>query len=548
VTEISDLSQDRPRKAWLPAVVWVLLAIGLTVGFAHIFGEMWGRWFPSWRREHLDFYKRITGGESYYTHAPLVPLLSLLIAVLLLRHTRIRVRPWRAAGAAVLILSMLLHLAACLARVNFASGFAFIGMLTGLVLLIWGIDALRRLWFPIALLFFMVPLPEVSIANLNFKLKMFAAELGVSVANGIGIPVERMGNRVLLEGDKTLVIANVCNGLRTLISLLAFGALYAYVCRLRGLWRIGLFLMSLPVAIVSNSLRIVSLILVAHIWDEDTATGWFHDWSGLLIFVLAFLLMFGTERLILWARKALGRPAEIVPLFHDVRRSPEDFEQGIRLFRAAASPRAGFAVAMALATAGGAWWLSQSIPPTWNERTAQQALPRLLEVDGTAMSSYDVPIDQLTKDVLETGDCLNRVYVAPDAPQVTFTIIFSKDNRKGTHPPDLCLAGSGEGIVGKGDVDVKGTEGRPIIPCREIIVQTGQTRQYHLYTYKCGGRYTRGFWEQQFTIFANGLLRRNASGALIRVSTSVQTSVEDARQRAMALLRVAVPHLDRKLN
>ena len=76
----------------------------------------------------------------------------------------------------------------------------------------------------------MVPLPEVSIAHLNFRLKMLAADWGVRLVNLTGILAERDGNRVFLEGDKSLVIANVCNGLRTLITVIAFGALYAYVC------------------------------------------------------------------------------------------------------------------------------------------------------------------------------------------------------------------------------------------------------------------------------------------------------------------------------
>ena len=548
MSEIDSVDRLPRRGGWLPAALWVLLVALLVAGFAHNFGEMWGRWFPRWRREQLGLYERITGGESYYTHAPLVPPLALLIAVLLIRHTRIRLRPWRAAGGFVLAVSVLLHLVACLARVNFASGFALIGVLTGLILLIWGGEALRRLWFPIFLLFFLVPLPQVTIYNLNFKLKIFAAEIGVALASAIGIAVERMGNKVMLAGDKTLVIANVCNGLRTIISLLAFGALYAYVCRLRGLWRIGLFLFSLPVAVVSNSVRIVGLIVVAEIWNEEVATGWFHDWSGILIFVLAFLLMFGAERFVLWFREAIGRPVEVVPLFHDVRRGPEDHYQSEPLYRAIVSGRGYVAVGLLVVAAGGALWLSQSVPQRFNQQTAQAALPTEIKVNGTLLTSYDMGIDEQTIDVLETGDYLNRVYLAPGVQPVNLCIIFSKDNRKGTHPPDVCLAGSGEGIVAKGHATLRNVAGHEAIQLREIILETRGRRQYFAYTYKCGARYTASFWEQQFTIFLNGLLHRDSSGALIRISTDVVTSVDAARGRAMALLREAVPHLDEKLN
>lgn len=548
MTEPSGIARKSENSASLPLLMWLLLVAALIAAFAHNFGEMWIRWFPRWHHGELGLYERITGGQSYYTHGPLVPLVSLLIGILLVRHTRIRVRPRRAVGLAVLILAILMHLVGSLARVNFVSGFALIGMVMGLILLVWGAEALRRLWFPVAFLLFMVPLPEVTISNFNFNLKMLAASWGVSLANMLGVTAERIGNRVLLDGDKSLVIANVCNGLRTLISLLAFGALYAYACQLRGLWRLGLFAASLGVALVSNTVRVVSLIVVADIWSVESAVGWYHDTSGILVFVLALLLMFGLERLVLWARKAVGRPAEVTPLFADVRRRrPEDDEQASRLWRAVVSPRGSVAVLLMAAAVGGAMWMNRSIPPYWNTKAAEGALPRSLDVGGTLMYSHDIDLDQQTKDILETGDCLNRVYLAPGVADMGFCIIFSRDNRKGTHPPDLCLAGAGEGILAQNDLTAKSTDGRREVPCRELIVQAGQQRQYYLYTYKCGDSYTSSFLRQQFAIFLNGLLDRNSSGALIRVSTNVVTTVEDARQRSMQLLGVAIPHLDEKL-
>lgn len=542
-----EIAKPPGHSALLPLLPWGLLAGSLIAAFAQNFAEMWIRWFPAWRHTSQSLYDRITGGESYYTHGPLIPFVSLLISVHILRHLRIRVRPRPVGGGILLLLALLLHLMACLARVNFASSFAFIATLMGLILMVWGAEALRRLWFPIALLLFMVPLPEVTVSNASFDLKMLAAAWGVWVANLIGIAAEQVGNRVLLTGDKELVIANVCNGLRTLISLVAFGALYTYVCQLQGLWRAGLFVASFAVAIISNALRIGSLIIVADIWDVKTATGWYHDISGILIFVVAVLFMFGIERFVLWARSAVGRPATVSPLVSDLRRGREDDQQTAQFFQAMGGRRGWVAATLVLASAAGAIWLNRSIPQFWNEKTAKAALPASLEVAGKVMHSYDIPIDQQTKDILETGDCLNRVYVAPGSPEITLCIIFSRDNRKGTHPPDLCLSGSGDGIVAKADVTVSDVTGRPSVLCRELLVQSGPRQHYYLYTYKCGDKYTNSFWKQQFTIFLNGLLNRDSSGALIRVSTNVVTTVEEARSRSMQLLATAIPHLDRNL-
>lgn len=542
---VTNSATNRPTR--FLAAAWLLLAAGLVAAYANTFAEMWTRWFPAWRHANMGLYDRFVGGESYYTHGPLVPVVSLIMCILLIRHTRIPVAPRRIIGGAVLIVSLLVHLAACFARVNFVSGFSLIGALAGLVLLVWGATALRRLWFPLVVLGFMVPLPEVMIANLNLWLKMRAADIGVDGANLIGIVVERARDRpneVLLEGDKTLVIANVCNGLRTIVSLLAFGAIYAYVSKLRGVWRLGLFAMSVPVAVVSNSLRIVSLIVVADVWDEKTATGWYHDTSGLLIYVLAFWLMFTVERLVLAARRLAGRPAVVLPLFHDVLRDPEDEDQWPRLARAVGCRAGWAAVLVVLAGAGAAGALNTRVVSAWNQDMAGKSLPRTIEVDGRRLYGYDLELDEQTLTILETTDYLYRRYHAAGATPIDFCVIFSKDNRKGTHPPEVCM---GESVVASSNLVVRDVPGRGDVPGRLLMTTSDQRREYHLYVYKCGNDYTPSFWKQQLVIFANGLLGRNASGALIRVSTAVGDDEEAARRRCAAMLSAAIPYLDAAL-
>ena len=543
--ESNDVSSGKSRAVWLP---WTLILLGLAASFAHNFMEMWARWFPAWRRTHLSLYDRMVEGESYYTHGPIIPVLSLLIFILLIRHVRSPLRCSRKTGSLVLGFGMLFHLVACLARISFASGFAFIIVVAGLVLVLWGMRALRELWFPVAILVFMVPFPEVTISQLNFRLKMIAADWGVTLANVLGVIVERTGNRVFLEGDKILVIANVCNGLRTLISLLAFGALYTYVCRLRGWWRLCLFpIPTVVVAVVANSLRIVSLILVADIWDVEAATGWYHDLSGVLIFVLAFLLMFGIERFVLWLREAVGRPATILPLFHGRLRGPEDKEQWGRMIREVGTVKGYVAGVLLLLVAGGAWWLNQTLPPSLTPDMVARVLPATLTVKGRQLQSRGRELSERTLTILESPSYFYRRYESRTEPPIDVCIIFSKDNRKGTHPPDLCLAGSGEAIIEKADIDVTDREGLRSMPCKELTVQQGLQRYQFTYTYKCGERYTRSFWLQQLTIFTNGLLHRNASGALVRVSTPVAGDPAAARERSVDMLRTMLPYLDRSL-
>jgi EpsI family protein len=531
-----------------PKWVWILLCVGILAAFWPNLIEMWHRWFPAWDRYDWSLYDRLISGESYYTHGPLVPLVSLLIAVLIIRHTRIRPRPSRVAGPLLLMAFLSLHLVSVLARVNFSSCFALVGVIGAMVLTLWGWTALRRLWFPVALLLFMVPLPEVMIADVNFRLKMLAADWGVSLAQVLGILAERSGNRVFLAGDKSLVVANVCNGLRTLISLLAFGALYAYVCRLNGLWRWLIFALSVPVALVSNSVRIAALVIVADVWSTEVATGAFHDYSGLGIYVIAFLLMFGIEKAILGGRKLLRVPADVRPLFDGVRRTADDDDQGRRLYRAAGQRTGLIALGMILLTIGGTYWLNHSTPPVWNESVVADAVPTRIDINGLPHRGYSLKIDRQALAILETEDYFYRRYSAPGQPPLDLCVVFSRDNRKGTHPPDLCLEGSGQEVVAKRDIQVEDIDGVGEITCREIVVQKGLERHYFLYVYRCGTTYTSSFFNQQWIIFINGLTRRDASGALIRVSSPVLTSLESTRRRSLALFRASLPHLHRALD
>ena len=177
-----------------------------------------------------------------------------------------------------------------------------------------------------------------------------------------------------------------------------------------------------------------------------------------------------------------------------------------------------------------------------------------IEIDGRKwVGERTRELDEQTLRILEYPWYLIRQYRPADdlRPEVEYCVIFSKDNRKGVHPPDLCLEGGGQNITGKGMVVLKDVEGIGEVWCRELVVQSGRRETYFLYTYKCGSQYTTSFWVQQWTIFLNGLLARNASGGLIRVSTSVEPHGTDdlaqARHRAKGVLKGALPKLHRML-
>ena len=539
----------RPRRT-AKTVALLLMPASVVAVYSRTIAILWMRWFPAWNQSGSTIYQRIVGGESYYTHGPLTVLVSLVTALLLIRYTRIAVEPRPRLGGFFLLMGLMVHLVASLARVTFVSAFSMVGILAALILMLWGVQALRRLWFALAMLLFAVPLPEVTIAELNFRLKTMAAGWGVGMANAFGIVAVRSGNKVFLEGGNDLVIANVCSGLRTLISLLAFGALYAYVCRLRRWWRLVLFTLALPAAVTSNAVRILSLIVIADRFGVDAAIGWFHGFSGLMIFGLAVAMMFCFERLILLVQRLTGRGGPATPPLHEMRLGQENTGQWHRLGRALQAPAASAATAILLLAAAATWYLNRNPNTSAAVEHLTAILPAQLEIGGHTFRSYEMPLDKQTLAVLETPEYMYRRYVSDGGQPAAldFCLIFTRDNRKGIHPPDLCLEGGGQNIISKADVTVSGVPGRGDVPCRELVVQAGRELRYYLYVYKCAGTYTPSFWRQQLAIFSNGLLSRNSAGALIRISTPITPQQPDrARHGAFALLRQSIPCVDKAL-
>ena len=232
---------------------------------------------------------RFTAADSYYSHGFLIPPLS---AFLIWRKRKaLKALPIEPSPIGLWVLSggLLLHVISSLLKLNFGSYLAIVIVLQGLGLYLFGKKINRLVLFPIALLLFMIPLPGVVIIGTSFRMKMFAARASTYLINLIGISAIRDGSILFLPNGGQLMIGDPCSGLRSLISLLALGALFTQFVNGSRLKKQALFLSSIPIALLSNMLRIIMLAWVTYVYGEQAAMGFFHDFSGLLVFVFAFL-------------------------------------------------------------------------------------------------------------------------------------------------------------------------------------------------------------------------------------------------------------------
>ena len=243
---------------------------------------MWDRWFAR---------------DTYYSHGILIPFVSGFL-IWQMRDELAKIPLKRSPkGMPLIIIGLGIHVLSSLFRVYFTSGFSMLIVLVGLVLFFYGSGILKRIIFPICFLMFMIPTPMVVVANISFKMKILAARIATAALNGMGLEAVRSGS-ILKMQHAYVVIDDICSGLRSLISLAALGSIFAYWMKGPMHKRVILFCSTAPIAIATNVLRIVFLSFVSEVWGPEYATGFIHEFSGFMVFALAFVLLYAVGKLL----------------------------------------------------------------------------------------------------------------------------------------------------------------------------------------------------------------------------------------------------------
>ena len=227
--------------------------------------------------------------DSYYSHGPLIPLVSLYL--LWSRRKSLAALPPATSGWGwvLILIGLILQIFSAIWRIYFSSALSLLMVLSGLVLAFGGTPLWKRTWFPILFLLFMVPMPLVLIAQISLQLKLWAAAASARIIWWMGIPVGQDGSMLYLPHGSVLV-EDVCSGLRSLISLLALGVLCTYLSEGRLRKRILMLAASVPIALSANIFRIAVISLLSEVYGYQLATGTFHDMMGFVSFGLAYLL------------------------------------------------------------------------------------------------------------------------------------------------------------------------------------------------------------------------------------------------------------------
>lgn len=178
------------------------------------------------------------------------------------------------------------------------STFSLIPLLAGLLLATLGTAALKRLWFPLFFLLFVIPLPGPLVAALTSPLKQAVSYVATLLLGGLGYPVARSGV-VLMVGPYQLLVADACAGLTSMFTLEALGMLYMNLRGHASAWRNGvLAVLLVPVSFTANVVRVLLLVLVTYHFGDAAGRGFVHASAGVLLFAVAIGLMLIVDSLL----------------------------------------------------------------------------------------------------------------------------------------------------------------------------------------------------------------------------------------------------------
>jgi exosortase len=247
--------------------------------------------------------------EPSFSQGMLLPPLALYFAwldrkpLLALREEPSRRGLWLVAAGSFMFL------AGKLAAEFFLQRFSLILIVAGVIWVYWGWQRLKRLAFPLILLTTMIPLPAIVYNTATAPLQLFASAMATTVAQWFNVSVYRDGNIIQLA-HMSLGVDEACSGLNSFSALMVAALLLGqFLCNTVGA-RILLFLLSAPLSIAVNVLRVSGTAILAD-YNEEFAEGFYHAFAGWLVFVVGFITFIGIAKLthILLERTPKEKPA-----------------------------------------------------------------------------------------------------------------------------------------------------------------------------------------------------------------------------------------------
>jgi exosortase B len=197
-----------------------------------------------------------------------------------------------------------------ISSVEFAS---HLFVVSGLLLLLRGVSALKMSWFAVLYLVFLIPLPATFVDMITGPLKHWISVIVVEVLYWVGYPIARTGV-VITVGQYQLLVADACSGLNSMFSLSALGTLYMFLMRRESVAHNVIMVLSiLPIAFCANIVRVITLVLVTYHMGDEAGQGFLHGFAGMVLMLAALILFFLLDTLLTFIfrpRRVSAPPAQ----------------------------------------------------------------------------------------------------------------------------------------------------------------------------------------------------------------------------------------------
>ncbi len=286
------------RAVWKP----LALAASLSFLYASVLAKLGHDWWT----------------DENYSHGLLIPFIIGYILWLerdALRRAASTPRLWY--GGAFVFFALLALWAGTAGAELFVQRVSLVLMLAGILVYFWGFKLLRLAFVPLVLLMLAIPIPAIIFNRVAFPLQLFASRCAVWVMRAFDIPVIRQGNVIELmprgaSVSKKMEVVEACSGIRSLMTLVTLAVVFAYFTypptddqegesggrrfaakfKSYGFWRSVILVTSaIPIAIVTNALRVSGTGVLTHYFGSKVADGFFHYFSGWIVYLFAFVLL-----------------------------------------------------------------------------------------------------------------------------------------------------------------------------------------------------------------------------------------------------------------
>lgn len=474
--------------------------------------------------------------DPNYSHGFLIPFISAYLIWerrKLLRNTH---PAPSVLGLPILFAAAIIYVIGQIAGEFFTQRLSLVMILAGLTLT-WGGKAMWRiLWVPILYLVFMIPLPYILYDSIAFPLKLLATKVSITVLQCLGQAMYNEGNLIFLP-HTTLEVADACSGIRSLMSILALSVIIACYTQNRWPFRLLLVALSIPIVVFTNILRIIGTGLLAA-KDPELSTGFFHAFSGEVIFLAGIALLFGIAILI----GRIGRSKARV----DTAKGPGEQPSSIGL------NVTGHGKYLTQSASAGILLLMVVISSL---ATNVRATPLIRSLDlfpariGEFVLVGDMEMETDVVKNLGVDHYVMRTYRSQSGYVLWLYIGYFEDQKQGAmiHSPKHCYPGSGWSPLSSEVIRNRIPDiGKPPIEINEYILEKGNARQLVYYWYQSRGRVLAGEYSDRFYMLLDSLVKRRSDGALVRISGPAE-DLQNARETQQQFIRALYPALKRYL-